>query len=439
MKSFQIKQSVCSGKVRVPASKSHTLRAILLASLASGKSFIQNPLLSPDTADMIRACQTMGAMIEWRDDTLCIQGVAGCPIFQSHAIDVGNSGLVYRMITALAALSPEWITIDGDDSIRTRRLIQPLLDSLMTLGARVEYLKDNGHAPFRIRGPLQLHEHHRVEITCIDSQPATALILLAACLPEGLTLNILKCQEWPWLHVTFHWLDQLNISYTRHQSEVTIHPSQWIQGFDYTVPGDFSSALFPMLGAIITGGQVQLEGLIPDDPQGDRAVIDTLIDWGASCHWQEQSLYVSAQSRLSGGVINLSHCIDALPALMILGSQCHQGIQFTHYQSARFKESDRVYSGLKGLYALGGHAVLTDECITVQHSVLTGGVELSVESDHRLAMAWSIAGLVSEAPIVLRGVECVDKSYPGFHAMLAECGVDIMITQDESIDEVQGE
>jgi 3-phosphoshikimate 1-carboxyvinyltransferase len=423
-----IQPGTLSGQLTVPPSKSHFLRAIVLASLAHGESVIHRPLATPDAQAMADACRAFGATIHMKEDVWIIEGVAGRPCFQSAIIDAGNSGLVYRIITALAALSEAWVTIDGDASIRQRRLIVPLLNALKTLGARVEYLESFGQAPFRIRGPITSKP---LVLSCIDSQPATALLILGACLPEGLTLDIQDCDEWPWLHVTLDWLSRLNIPYALDKSTISVQSNQGYCAFERRMPGDFSSALYAVLGALLTGSTLEILGLDPADVQGDRQVLDLLQAWGAVCVWRKDILCIQGGQSLRGGMVDLRHYIDALPALVVAASQCQHSVYFKHYAAARFKESDRVQTSVQGLCALGGVAVVDADAIHVKPSSLSGGMTLNVQQDHRLALAWTVAGLISDRPIRLIGTECVTKSYPGFVDDWRQCGALIEVTQGD--------
>jgi len=185
---YRINASFLNGHITIPPSKSHTLRAILFASLAKGESTIYNYLHSPDTTVMINACRQLGAEIDIDVNKLHIVGTAGKPQLPANVIDAGNSGQVLRFISAIAALIPGYTILTGDHSIRTNRPIQPLLDGLQKLNVFAVSTKDDGYAPVIIKGPLQpgktfLHGE--------DSQPVSGL-LIAAAFSQGPTFIQVK-------------------------------------------------------------------------------------------------------------------------------------------------------------------------------------------------------------------------------------------------------
>ena len=145
---YSVKHSgTLKGSISIPSSKSHTLRAILFASLAHGKSIIHRYLVSPDTTAMINACQLLGAKITVTPYQLIIIGTQGTPNTPANIIDAGNSGQVLRFIGAVAALCPGFTVITGDESVRNNRPIQPLLDGLLQLNVLAISTQGNGSAP----------------------------------------------------------------------------------------------------------------------------------------------------------------------------------------------------------------------------------------------------------------------------------------------------
>ncbi|MFS8563102.1 MAG: hypothetical protein LVR00_01710 [Rhabdochlamydiaceae bacterium] len=152
MVSVYLRPSSLGGTIQVPPSKSHTLRAILFATLAHGESVICNYLHSPDTEAMIKACRQLGAHITVFDERLEIRGHLHPP---EDVIDAGNSGQVLRFVGAVLALFPGYGVVTGDHSIRHSRPVLPLLEGLSQLGAFAVSLRGDGHAPIIVKGPLR--------------------------------------------------------------------------------------------------------------------------------------------------------------------------------------------------------------------------------------------------------------------------------------------
>ena len=161
-------KSVLSGEVAVPASKSHTIRALTLATLARGKSAISNPLDSADTRSCVDACRALGAEIQADGETWTVQGAAGRLRVAENVIDVRNSGTTLCIALGMAALVDGWNVLTGDHQTR-RRTAQNLIAALNALGARVESMLGNGCAPILVHGPLQgLSERGREEPRLLD-------------------------------------------------------------------------------------------------------------------------------------------------------------------------------------------------------------------------------------------------------------------------------
>lgn len=277
---YKISKSKLSGTIKVPSSKSHTLRAILLASMARGKSVIRDYLPSPDTLAMITACQQIGAKIQFDRGQLEIEGVAGQPKLPDDVINAGNSGQVLRFVAAITALIPGYSIFTGDRSIRYNRPMQPLLEGIKQLGGFAESSKADGHAPVIIKGRMQ---PGKAIIDGQDSQTVSALLMAAAFLPGETIIAVQRAGEKPWVNLTLDWFKRLGIHCTQQNFErYVLQGNAAYSGFHYTVPGDFSSAAFPIVAALITGSEIQLENMDMQDVQGDKALIPVLQQMGAN-------------------------------------------------------------------------------------------------------------------------------------------------------------
>ena len=168
---YRVRPSRLQGGITIPPSKSHTLRAILFATMAHGQSVIRNYLPSPDTQAMLRACTLLGAKFEVEKESLRIDGVGGLPSTPADVIDAGNSGQVLRFVAAVAALTSGYTVLTGDESIRTLRPVQPLLEGLSGLGVLAVSTQGNGSAPIIVKGPML---GGMTRLDGADSQPVSA-------------------------------------------------------------------------------------------------------------------------------------------------------------------------------------------------------------------------------------------------------------------------
>ena len=367
---------VVRGTVRVPASKSHTIRALLIAAAADRPTTIANLLDSADTRHCISALQGLGTVVSFvhrglAGDTVVVTPPRGgltpgataphapsAPHLNDTAaarVDVGNSGTTLYLLTALAALRHDGIHFDGDASIR-RRSAAPLLRALARMGAQIHHDGggEPGCAPYRVRGPLT--PGATVAVESPTSQFLSALLLAAPLVPAPTRgvgtrattrFDITLLNEHPYIDLTCWWLDRHGIEYHRDgYRSFTVPAGQRYRARDGAVGGDYSSATFWACAAAITGGSVTITGLLPDDPQGDRGVLSILARLG--CRVTSESdprgehLVTIEGPPTRGGTFDLNAMPDALPALAALAPFCPQPVRLTNVAHARAKETDRI-------------------------------------------------------------------------------------------------
>ncbi len=426
MQRLIVQRSTLCGALRIPPSKSQTMRALLFASLAKGESTIDFPLWSPDTEAMILACQGLGAVITKEPNRLMVRGVGGNIALQMRKVDVGNSGIAYRFITALAALGNDVIRITGDASIQHQRPIQPLLNALQQLGARVWYHEEEGRAPFSLCGPIH---GGRAVLSGEDSQPVSALLIVSSFLNEPVEIYVRNPGERPWVGLTLHWLHSFGIPITHHNfSSYRIQGGKKIPSFHYRVPGDFSAAAFPMAAAMLTESDMTLSLLDWEDPQGDKLLFSALEQMGARFRYShaEQQIHISGRQTLQGMDLPVNQMIDALPILGVIGCHIKGKMELLEGAIARKKECDRIGCLTQELQKMGAHITATDAGIVVKPSSLKGGVVQS-HGDHRLAMALAVAGMTAEGTTIIEGAECIQKSFPGFVETMKNVGANIAL------------
>lgn len=410
MTDFHIKPSKVSGRITVPSSKSHTLRALLFALMAKGKSIIRNPLPSPDAQSMIEAITHLGAKVSLFDDRIEVVGTGGNLKKPNAPIDAGNSGQVLRFIGALAALSSHEVVLTGDHSIQTSRPVLPLIEGLTLLGAKAESVKGNGMSPIRIQGPISGGE---ATLDGADSQPVSGLLMAAAFAKGPSTIRVRDPGEKPWIDVTLGWLKRLGmeISHTDH-SEYVVPGGLTYEGFDYTVPGDFSSAAFPIVAALITGSKLQIDHLDLGDAQGDKAIIDLLEEMGAKMTIDGNSLHIHP-STLHGIEIDVNPIIDAITILAVVGCYAEGETLIKNGSIARNKESDRIHAICHELKKMGADIEEKPDGMLVRKGKLKGA-KVATYSDHRMVMSLSVAALGADGETQVVDTECVAKSFPGF-------------------------
>lgn len=421
---FRMRRSSLKGTIAIPPSKSHTLRAVLFAAMARGRSEVRQYLHSPDAHAMIAAMRQLGASIEVLPDRLRIEGLGGKVQCAENVVDAGNSGLVLRFIGALAALAPTYTVITGDHSIRHHRPVKPLLQALTALGAFAVSSRLDGMAPIIVKGPIR---SGHATLCGEDSQPVSALLIAAAFLEGATTLTVTGAGEKPWIDLTLSWLRRFGVEVSHvDYSSYTIQGCGGFPGFDMDIPGDLSSAAFPIAAALITGSELSLTHVDLNDCQGDKKIIDVLIAMGAKIEWneKEKTLTVRKGARLCGMKIDVNDFIDAVPVLSAIACFAQGNTEIVNAAIARKKESDRLHSIAVELRKMGAQIEEREEGLLITPGPLKGA---SVEShrDHRIAMALSVAAMGAEGETTIAGTECVEKTYPHFARDFRNCGASI--------------
>ncbi len=412
-----VTSSALKGSIEIPASKSHTIRAVVIASLAEGTSVIEGPLESGDTRSAVNACRGLGADIKTGREWV-ITGFGGTPKVRASRIDVGNSGTSLRLTLTMAALQEKEIIFDGDDSLRTRPL-QPLLDALNRLGARASSLRGNGCCPVSIRGKMR---GGKTEVSGITSQYISSLLISTPLLEENTEIYVVDLKEKPYVEMTLSWLDEQQIRYERDEGweNFRVHGGQAYHQFEKRIPGDFSSATFPLCAAVVTPSELLLRGLDMDDTQGDKAVIGMLESMGANIRITTEGVMVRG-SELVGRELDLNSTPDALPALAVVGCYAQGRTVLKNVAQARIKETDRIKVMAQELLSMGARIEEMEDGLIIYQSRLKGA-RLRGYSDHRVVMALSIAGMMAEGETTIDTAESISITFPEYAEKMSRAG-----------------
>jgi 3-phosphoshikimate 1-carboxyvinyltransferase len=382
--------------------------------MAEGRSQIFNYLHSPDTDAMIKAMRQFGARIE-KDSVLQIEGVAGQLKPLPRTIECGNSGQVLRFVGALAALCASETIFTGDESIQSRRPVGPLIGALKQLGAEAA-------APLKVRGPLK---GGSAALDGQDSQPISALLIASAFAPHQIEIEVTNPGETPWIDLTLDWFKWLNIPFmNRGHSWYRMEGNATIKSFRYIVPGDFSTAAFPIAAALLTHSELTLQNIDMNDIQGDKAIIPILQEMGAVFEIEGKTLTVKKSPRLNGMRIDVNRLIDALPILAVIGCFAEGRTELFNGKIARLKESDRIHAIATELKKMGAQIEETEEGLIIESAPLHGA-ELMSYRDHRIALSLSVAAMAAKGESVIHGMEAADKTYPGFVREFQSIGAQI--------------
>ncbi|HPS00639.1 MAG TPA: 3-phosphoshikimate 1-carboxyvinyltransferase [Candidatus Sumerlaeota bacterium] len=428
---LEVEKSTLTGAVPMPGSKSHTVRAIILGSLAEGESLIRKPLESLDTLAAVDACRALGAEIAISDpDCWRIVGVGGRPRVPESIIDVANSGTTFYIMLATAALCRDgWVVLNGDEQIR-RRPAGELMQALQSLGVEIFSTRENGQCPIVVRGPLK---GGKASLEALSSQWVTA-ILLNAPLGEGETeLEVKKLYEAPYVRMTLDWIEKLGIQveYAEDFSYFRIPGGQRYKAFDLPVAADFSSATFFLVAGAALDAEIELTGLDMSDSQGDKAVVDYLRKMGAQIEHDPQTGNLRlSHAKLHGTELDMNATPDALPAMAVAAALASGTTHLTNVPQARLKETDRIAVMAQELSRMGVEIEERPDGLVIQGT--DGGLRgalLHGHGDHRVVMALSLAAMAASGASRIDTAEAISVTFPDYVHLMQTLGARMRMTR----------
>jgi len=420
-----VKKSELNGMVAIPGSKSHTIRAVVIASLADGESMIREPLVSDDTLSAVNCYRAFGAEIDTGDEKAWkVVGAGGRLKVPGETIDVGNSGTTLRIAVGSAALLGEGVSVrfTGDEQIRSRP-IGPLLASLADLGAKGETLNDNGKPPVAVSGKLA---GGKTTIECVTSQYLSSLLLAAPLAEKDTEIEVTLLNEPDYVQMTLDWLNRQGIEYENDRMRhFKILGGQRYKAFDLAIPADFSSATFFLCAAAILDADVTLTGLDFSDSQPDKAVVDYLRTMGADISIDNAGVRVKG-SELAGAEIDMNRTPDALPAMAVTAAFARGTTKLVNVAQARSKETDRISCIVCELKKMGADVEELPDGVIIRQSVLDAS-ELDGRSDHRIVMALSLAGMAVDGQTCIDTAEAINVTFPDYVGLMKSIGANMEI------------
>ena len=425
--------AVTDASVSVPGDKSVSHRALMLGSIADGRTDISGFLAGDDCLATLAAISAMGIRIEQPSTTDVVihgAGLHGCRK-PDGPLDLGNSGTAMRLMVGLLSGQKFSSTLTGDSSL-TSRPMQRVITPLAEMGARIE--SDNGRPPLTVRGQTSLQPIDYV--LPVASAQVKSAILLAGLYANGTTKVVEPAVT---RDHTERMLESMGVTVRSSGNSISIEGGQTPHACHVAVPGDLSSAAFVILAALISEQANVLIENVGVNPTR-TGVIDILQSMGADIQLESPRLLGQEPvadvrvraSRLYGGPVDpalVSLAIDEFPALFVAAAAAHGKTTFTGIGELRVKESDRIAAMAAGLRALGIEVDESEDGAIVHGGSLSSG---SVEScgDHRIAMSFAVAATIASDVVTVHDVAAVDTSFPGFCDCLAMLGADIHVGQD---------
>ncbi len=438
--------------VEVPGSKSMTNRALLAAALAPGASTLSGALVADDTEAMVGCLHTLGVEITRGPEatTILVQGAGS--LRAERPLDARQSGTTARFLLPVAALADGRVVLDGDPQLRARPMA-PGLDALLTAGVHVEELGEPGHLPVAITGPFRRKET-RVD-GGVSSQFLSGLLLAGVRIDGGLRVSLTgplvsasyveasveiirafggSVREGPgWWHVEGPPRDARHGKREDRRGSGGRDEGEWRgesgehagnagSTRSFRIEPDASSAAYLLAAAALTGGRVRVPGLDASSTQADLRFLDVLAAMGAGVRFHADGVEVRGPARLTGVDVDLSACSDAAPTLGVLAAFAEGETRARGIGFIRRKESDRIAAVVTELTRLGVAAEAEEDGFVVRPGPARSRpaptpVVVETYRDHRIAMAFALAGLV-RAGVRIADPACVAKTFPDYFAAL---------------------
>ena len=405
------------GRLRLPGSKSITQRHFNLALLFRQPLTVRRPLISEDTSHYLDGLAAAGFAV--RRDGLDVELLPGAPPSGPIRIFCGAGGTMFRFLTAALTAVPGTYELDGIARLRERPIAQ-LVDALRQLGARIDYLGQEGFAPLRLHGGSLRGGSARLDAG-ISSQFLSALLMAALAAPAPSEITVAALTSEPYVDLTLDAIAAFGGRVEAQPGLYRVYPGRvGVPPRQIVVEPDYSAVGYPAAAAALTGGEVFLEDLAPGSRQGDRGFVDLLAAMGAELDWQADGLRVRGQP---GGALraldaDLEAMPDQVPTLAALAPFARGITAIRNVPNLRVKESDRLAAMTTELRRAGATVEeLADGLIIpgVWADVAPPATPVLAQSwgDHRIAMAMALVGLRRPGLSVAEPA-VVGKSYPEF-------------------------
>jgi len=417
------------GRISVPGDKSISHRALMLGAIAEGETVICGLAPGEDVRSTIHCLRQLGVSIREKDNEIYLKGYGRAGLQKSEKIlDAGNSGTTMRLLSGILATQPFQTTITGDASLR-RRPMRRIIEPLRQMGAKIES-QNNGRAPLIIDGGKLHGIHYQLPIA---SAQVKSCVLFAGLNAEGETVVE---ETIPTRDHSERLLRKMGatISVDSNQHSVfskRIHIcASELHGSEIDVPGDFSSAAFFIAAALLLPKSVLIIENVGINPTR-TAFLGVVSEMGATIEmvnvrnesYEPVADLVIRQQHLQGVKVfgnRIPVLIDEIPILAIMATQAEGETQIREARELRVKESDRLTALTHNLRAMGAIVEELPDGLVINGPTKLRGAEVNSFGDHRITMAFAIAGLLADSPTIIHDAECVDISFPVFFELLKE-------------------
>ncbi len=466
--------------VTVPGSKSMTNRVLLLAALQTGKITIDGVLFSDDSRVFLASLQSLGFQLEIDEEKkqVCVEGCGGEIPKQEAEIYVGSAGTAARFLTAMLGCSKGTYVINASEQMK-KRPMKPLFELLQQLGAEISYLEQEYFLPVRITGCMsgiqdnamqnntiqntdiiQCKGTNEINVTLHQTEKAendnyltkeqkktetlkenetmqqpkymeldiskstqflSAMLLIAPMFPQGLQIHITsEKKDGSYIRITRHMMEEFGVESVFDGSDYFVPANAKYYKGQYTVEPDMSAACYFYAAAAMTGGRAKVKHVHMDNTQGDLKFLEVLKQLGCQVEEEDDGIVVTGakQGKLNGISLNMNDFSDQTMTLAVIAPFCKEKVHIEGIGHIRLQESDRLHGIVTELTKLGVKCEEEEAALTIYPGIPKVGVVHTYE-DHRMAMAFSLIGLLVDG-IVIDNPMCCRKTFENYFEMLDE-------------------
>lgn len=417
------------GELTVPGDKSISHRAVMLGSIAQGTTEITNFLKGADCLSTIRCFRQMGVSIEEKPDCILVhgRGLRGLTS-PDGTLNTGNSGTTTRLMSGILAGQRFSSLLSGDDSLNSRPM-KRIMDPLGQMGTRITSVNGNGCAPLSIQ-PGDLHG-----IACtspVASAQVKSAILLAGLYADGetsVTEPVLSRNHTELMLQNFG-AYVMTALHPGGSATAYVEPCQELYGQQVYVPGDISSAAYFIAAALLTpGSELLIKNVgtnftragflkVCEAMGADVTLVNKTIEGG-----EPRADILARSSALKGTVIEgelIPTLIDEIPILAVMAALAEGTTVIRDAAELKVKETNRIDTVTAGLAAMGANVTPTEDGMIIEGGSCLTGARIQSHLDHRIAMAFTVAGLAAQGETFIEDSQCVDVSYPEFFQTLEQ-------------------
>ncbi len=415
-------QGSISGNVTIPGCLSYTIRALNLAAMTKGTVKIQNALKSDDTYAMVGVLKTLGINVEEGPDYFNVLGTVDDVKDDEYTLNINISGRTARTVLGLLCIVPGIKILTCKDSFK-KRPVADLVDGLRQRGADIEYIEKEGYLPVKISSSALKAGVTKMKGS-VSSQYFSSIMMIAPRIGEMIIEVIGEQSSKPFIDVTISAMKEFGVEVINENYQRYIIKANQIYKKDiYIVEADAIAASYFWGIAAITNSSIKVLNLPPSSAQGDVRFADILEKMGCQVTKNETGKWieVTGTTNLHGISIDMNANPDTVQTLAVIAAYAQGKTHISSIHHLKVKETDRIEAPRKELEKMGITINTTDDSMTIIGGTIHGA-EIETYGDHRMAMAFAVAG-AKTAGIIIKNPAVVSKSFPTFWEVLKTIGI----------------